>query len=78
MKNCEKSILEEIADKKATRDSIATTYAFCLKSDEQIDWPKVNKAIMERWSFSGLKWIKEKAWKMMREKHGRKVSRTSR
>lgn len=62
--NVEKCILEEIAEKEATRDSIATTYAFGIRQKKEIDWKKVNRAIIDRWSLSALKYIKEKAWRM--------------
>jgi hypothetical protein len=29
---------------------------------EKIDWKKVNEAIIDRWSISGLQYIKQKAW----------------
>ena len=61
-------ILEEIADNKFKRDDIAQTYAFCRDSREKIDWLKVNIAILNRWSLSGLNYIKSKASKLMEEK----------
>ena len=35
-------------------------------SEDDTDYAKVNKAIIDRWSFSALHYIKEKAWKMVR------------
>ena len=29
---------------------------------EKIDWEKVNTAIINRWSISGLEYIKKRAW----------------
>ena len=77
--NCEKTILEEIADKAFTRDNIAQTYAFCIESisPENPDFTKINHAIVERWSTNALIYIKEKAWKLI-EKNGRKVTNSSR
>lgn len=60
---CESTLLDEIAIPEMKRKNIAQTYALALKSSERnsIDWAKVNKAIMNRWSLSGLKYIKEMA-----------------
>ena len=62
--NCETTLLEEIGDKALTRQSIAMTYALTLRSDERtrVDWGKVNKAIIKRWSTSALDYIKRTAW----------------
>ena len=59
----EKLILEEIADPKITRNSVALTYAFCLRQG----WGtaigrEVNRAIIDRWSLSALDYIKKRAW----------------
>lgn len=74
--DCEDAILGEIADKAFTRDSIAQTYAFCLISDEKIDFPKINRAIVERWSRNALVYIKEKAWKLVERKGGERDEQT--
>ena len=62
--DCENTLLREIGMKEAKRLDIAKTYSLAMKSSEvnKINWGRVNKAIIERWSLSGLKWIKEKAW----------------
>lgn len=64
MIHCEETILREIADKNAKRLDVAQTYSLALRSSEAptIDWAKINKAIMDRWSKAGLIWIKQKAW----------------
>lgn len=59
---CERLILQEIADKRCKRKTVAMTYAFALRSNESIDFKKINLAIIERWSEYALKWIKEQAW----------------
>ena len=61
---CEAMLLREIADKRMKRNDVAQTYALALRSSERdrIDWRKVNEAIIARWSFSALTWIKERAW----------------
>ena len=59
---CEKLILEEIANPKMKRKDVAQSYAWALRSSDKIDWAKINRAIMERWSLSALEWIKNRAW----------------
>lgn len=61
---CESTLLQEIADEAFKRRDVAKTYHLALRSSERdrIDWKKVNRAIIERWSVSGLNWIKEQAW----------------
>lgn len=60
--NCERMLLEEIADKRMKRRDVAQTYALAMKSSETVDWAKVNAAIIARWSKSALLWVKEQAW----------------
>lgn len=62
--DCENVLLNEIAMKEATRKDIAKTYALALRSSEaeRIDWGKVNRAIIARWSMAALTWIKKQAW----------------
>ena len=60
--NPTKVLLEEIAGKEFTRNSISATYSLALRSSG-VDWPTVNKAIIERWSFAGLEYIKKRAWR---------------
>jgi hypothetical protein len=70
---CESVLLQEIGDKRMKRRDVAQTYALALKSSERdsIDWGKVNRAIIARWSMHALTWIKERAWsgKAFEEKH---------
>ena len=65
---CEEIILQEIGNKESTRDNVAVTYAFCRTSREKVDFSKINIAIINRWSFSALKYIKSKAWKIIEGK----------
>lgn len=67
---CESVLLSEIAMPQMKRKDIALTYAMALLSSERniVDWKKVNEAIIARWSFSGLEWIKKAAWKFVKEK----------
>ena len=60
--NTTRLIMQEIADKRVKRRSVAMTYALALRSSEKTDWPKVNRAIIDRWSRSALDWIKKQAW----------------
>jgi len=59
---CTYVLLSEIADKRFKRKDIAMTYALALCSSEETNWKTVNKAIVERWSMSGLRYIKNLAW----------------
>ena len=61
---CESMLLREIDNKVFKQKDIAQTYALSMASSEcdRIDWKKVNKAIIERWSKSGLIRIKNMAW----------------
>jgi len=61
-------ILEEIAANEFKRKEVALTYAFCIESSEEIDWKRINTAIVERWSRSGLGYIKRMAWRLIGEK----------
>lgn len=68
MIGCEATILNEISHKECKRNDVALTYYFCMVSSEDIDYAKINKAIIERWSFSGLEYIKKKANKWFEKK----------
>jgi hypothetical protein len=60
----EGQLLKEIADPSMTRRDVALTYGLAIRSGkERVDWPKVNRAIVDRWSLSALEWIKDFAWK---------------
>ena len=65
---CEATILNEISHKECKRKDIALTYYFCIVSSEDIDWGKVNRAIIKRWSHSGLELIKKEAYKWAEKK----------
>ena len=62
--DCENHLLREIADKRMKRRDVAQSYALALRSSERdrMDWGKVNRAILERWSKATLLWIKTQAW----------------
>ena len=61
--DCTATLLREVAMPEVTRDLLAMTYALAIRSWEPTDWPRVNRAIIERWSESGLRYIKRKSWK---------------
>jgi hypothetical protein len=65
------TILGEIADDRMTRDDVALTYAFCIRQRgvDTIDFGAVNRAIVDRWSLSALKYIKTKAWRYVERPH---------
>lgn len=58
---CVESVIENEIKQGCTQRQIAQTYALALRSSWPTDWARVNKAIVERWSVSGLKRIKELA-----------------
>lgn len=54
----------EIADRRMARKDVALTYAFGIRDcRDEVDWPKVNRLIIDRWSLNALKYIKEHAWR---------------
>lgn len=57
-------LMAEIAEPEMKRDDVALTYAFGLRQPGEVDWGKVNEAIISRWSLAALKYIKERAWKL--------------
>lgn len=61
--DCTNVLLREIRDRQFKRHHIAKTYRLALASSWPTDWAVVNKAIMDRWSFGGLEYIKNKAWR---------------
>lgn len=60
--NCTQVLLREIAMPEAKQKDISTTYALALRSSDHTDWITVNRAIINRWSMSGLQRIKNMAW----------------
>ncbi len=59
--NPEKIILDEIGDKRFIQKDIAKTYHLVLLQGLEVDWSKINKAIVKRWSRTGLDRIKKLA-----------------
>lgn len=59
-------LLAEMARKGSTRDSIAAIYRQGIIDHhwgDFVDWPTVNKALLTRYTISGLTYIKAQAWK---------------
>ena len=47
-----------------SRDDCVSMYAELISLYDEIkDWGSVNQAIINKWSLSGLKYIKREAWK---------------
>ena len=61
---CDRVMLREIREKKTTRDSLALSYAMAMASSYPTNYERVNRAIIKRWSRSGLDYIKTRAWKI--------------
>lgn len=63
--DCTNTLLREIACRNAKRLDVAKTYHLAMLAEqhanEKVDWAAVNKAIIARWSFSALNWIKKQA-----------------
>lgn len=58
----EEVVLQEIADKRMNRNTVALTLAFGLRQNDDLDWKKINQAILKRWSKSGREYILKRAW----------------
>lgn len=57
-------IIKQINDCK-TRNEAAELYADMLFKMKGASFESVNKAIIKKWSLSGLKYIKKLAWDML-------------
>ena len=55
------TIIDEVANRNLKRKDVAMSYRLAMESSHPTDWGKVNRAIIERWSESGLMWIKRQA-----------------
>lgn len=63
---CTETLLTTI-EKAKNRKEVATVYSWALRSSEETEWGKVNRAIIDRWSMSALEYIKNLAWKIVAE-----------
>ena len=71
--DCQRVLLDEIAEPKYTHTGIAATYAMAICSSDTVDWKAVNRAIVKRWSISELMRIKRQAWRLIDESKSRKT-----
>jgi hypothetical protein len=62
----ETAIADAIAA-KWSRKRIVDLYVLCLLSVPPPDWGKINRMIIDRWSISGLIYIKREANKQLQE-----------
>lgn len=63
-------MLSEINNPKNKRNDIAKLYKSMIIWDEKYhtaNWGDINRAIIKRWSRSGLEYIKRKAWRLVEE-----------
>ncbi len=68
MQDAQESLEREIANPRMKRTDIALTYAFGIRDcAAEVDWATVNQQIIDRWSVSGLQYIKRQAWKQLLE-----------
>ncbi len=59
------TLVKATKKQKITRKFMAKCYAHDLKWHfNTTRWPEVNRAIIERWSMSGLKYIKNMAFRI--------------
>lgn len=68
MMDVEEVVLQEIADKRMNRNTVALTLAFGLRQNDDLDWKKINEAILKRWSQSGREYILKRAWGLVEGK----------
>ena len=65
MVNCTDTICAEVAVKEIKQKEVALSYACALRTwaakIEEPDWQRINRAILDRWSMSGLERIKKRA-----------------
>jgi hypothetical protein len=56
--------MDEWVSSFATRDELAVEYARLLREKDAAwgGWPVLNLAIIDRWSESGLRYVKAAAW----------------
>lgn len=66
---CCTQVIENEVRQGCTRKDLALTYAMAIKSQAQgadkPDWAAINAAILSRFSMSGLKWIKKRAFDLL-------------
>lgn len=60
-------LMAAVVDEKNDRDAMARLYAQGLQEHggDRINWTFVNRVIVERWSQTGLAYIKREAWRIV-------------
>jgi hypothetical protein len=58
----EGELMETIARPGTKIRELTVTYGLALRDMDRVDWPKVNAAIIERWSAGTLDRVKKAAW----------------
>ena len=63
-------LFAEIRDPAFKVKDVTLTYAMALCSSyaPDLDWPRINRAIVYRWSVRTLDKIKRDAWRLVKEK----------
>jgi len=56
--------ISHIIINKGKQADVARAYAKGLRNIDNTNWQAVNQMIVERWSETGLKKVKEQAWKI--------------
>lgn len=62
--DAEQRLLTLILDPGATKAAVSCAYAGAIASPVEVDWPTVNRAIINRWSVASLIRIKKVAWEI--------------
>ncbi len=55
-------VIENEIEQGCNQTQIAQTYALALRSEEHVDWKRINEIIIDRWSIAGLERIKKLSW----------------
>ncbi len=71
--DCENVLIKIIQDKKSKRNDVVIPYAMSIVSSESVNFANINKAILEKWSFNALDYIKTKAWKEINSRKSKAV-----
>ena len=59
----EATLFRTIANPQATQEDVACAYRLALQTPGRFPWPEINRAIITRWSKTGLENVKAKAWR---------------
>lgn len=52
----------------ASRKAVALTLAFGVRQGDDLNWPRINEAILARWSPSGREFILTRMWNLVEGK----------